>query len=343
MAASQSFQSNRSSSKPNSTVCFKCGKIGHISSTCTTEGKPPRRCYACSVFGHLSRDCPSRSYQQHAQPAESKPESTGAVLSASTRVSQLFSDAVIDGMLIRDALVDTGSAYSMVSSALYDRLPTRPAINSLENSFPDIVGVGGAIAEVRGYVVVPPLIAGFEVAHPLLVVSEVPFAMLFGMDFLRPHAASFSVCDSTSLQLRNSVCSVCLERRAETKRESRKAPAVVCAVDANQMPKLPLLPPPISLSAPSFLLLPASSPAYIPVLSSLPTTRSLLPLIYPQLPPPLRPPLSLLSASTFASPAAPSLRSSLALSPLPRSHLQSRVPPSCCLNRVPFSCRHSRV
>ena len=118
--------------------------------------------------------------------------------SAGTRVSQ-FSDAVIDGVLIRDALVDTGAAYLMVSSALYDRLPTRLAINSFENFAPDIVKVGGASAEVKGYVVVPLLIAGFEVAHPLLVVSELPFAMLIGMDVLRPHAASFSVCDSTSL------------------------------------------------------------------------------------------------------------------------------------------------
>ena len=98
----------------------------------------------------------------------------------------------------------------------------------------------------------PLLIAEFDVAHPLLVVSELPFAMLIGMDVLRPHSASFSVCDSTSLQLRNSVCPVYLECRAETKRESRKAPAVVCAVDANRMPMLPLLPPPVSLFAPTF-------------------------------------------------------------------------------------------
>ena len=80
------------------------------------------------------------------------PESTGAVPSAVTRVSQLFSDAVIDGVLIRDALVDTSSEFSMVSSALYDRLPTCPAINSFKNSAPDIVGVGGARAEVVEYV-----------------------------------------------------------------------------------------------------------------------------------------------------------------------------------------------
>ena len=84
MAASQSSHLNRASSKPNSTVFFKCSKTGHISSTCTTEGKPPRRCYACSGIGHLSRHCPSRSRQQPAQPAESKPKSSYAVSSAGT-------------------------------------------------------------------------------------------------------------------------------------------------------------------------------------------------------------------------------------------------------------------
>ena len=66
--------------------------------------------------------------------------------SAGTCAPQLFSEAVIDGVLIRDALVDTGSAFSMLSSALYDRLPSRPSINSFENLAPDIVGVGGASA-----------------------------------------------------------------------------------------------------------------------------------------------------------------------------------------------------
>ena len=70
--------------------------------------------------------------------------------SAGTRVAQLFSDTVIDGVLIRNALVDTGYAYSMVSFALYDHLPTRPTINSFENFAPDIVGVGGASADISG-------------------------------------------------------------------------------------------------------------------------------------------------------------------------------------------------
>ena len=38
---------------------------------------------------------------------------------AGTHVSLLFSDAVIDGVLIRYALVDTGFAFSMLSVAFY--------------------------------------------------------------------------------------------------------------------------------------------------------------------------------------------------------------------------------
>ena len=41
---------------------------------------------------------------------------------------------MIDEMRIPDAHVDTGSSFSIMSSALYDRLPTRPAINSFEHS-----------------------------------------------------------------------------------------------------------------------------------------------------------------------------------------------------------------
>ena len=48
--------------------------------------------------------------------------------SAGTGAPQFISKAVIDGVLISDALVDTGSAFSMVSSAFYDRLPSRTSI-----------------------------------------------------------------------------------------------------------------------------------------------------------------------------------------------------------------------
>ena len=246
------------------------------------------------------------------------------------RVAQLFSNAVIDGVLIRDALVDTGSAFSMVSSTLYNRLPTRPAINSFKNSAPDIVGVGGASAEVVTYVEVPLLITGFEVTHPLLVVLELPFAMLIGINVLRPHAASFSVCDSTSLQFCNPVCIVYLERRVVTKRESRNAPAVVCTVDANRIPMLPLLLPSVSRCTPTLAPPAVSMSRSLPALTPpplLPMPVSLSALTF-------EPPFELLSAPTPASLSSPMFEalstslSDLIPAPIPEALFASLIIPS---------------
>ena len=66
---------------------------------------------------------------------------------------------------MHDALVDTGSAFSMVSESLYSQLPTRPPIQSFKKPAFDIVGVGGASAEVKGYIDVPFQIADVEIGH----------------------------------------------------------------------------------------------------------------------------------------------------------------------------------
>ena len=152
--------------------------------------------------------------------------------SAGTGAAQLFSEAVIDGVLIRDALVDNGSAFSMVSSALYNRLPWRPSINSYKNSAPDIVGVGGASAEVRGYIDVPLLIAGIEVAHPLLVVSNLSFSLLIRMDVLQPHSTKMSLVCAVPLELSARVCDVCLEQRTNPSSSYRSSPTVACVAES---------------------------------------------------------------------------------------------------------------
>ena len=58
-------------------------------------------------------------------------------------------------MSVHDLLVDTGSAFSMVSKLQYSQLPTRPSIQSLKKPEYDILHVGGASAEVKGYIDVP--------------------------------------------------------------------------------------------------------------------------------------------------------------------------------------------
>ena len=159
--------------------------------------------------------------------------------SAGTGTPQLFSEKVIDRVLIHDALVDTGSALSMVYSTLNDRLPSRPSINSFKNSAPNIVGVSGASAEVRGYIDAPLQIVGIEVAHPLLIVLNLLFSMLIGMDVLQPHAAKNSLGNAAPLKLSARVCDVCLEHRTNLSPSYRSLPTVACfAKSTTVAPKL---------------------------------------------------------------------------------------------------------
>ena len=59
-----------------------------------------------------------------------------------------------------------------ISSALYESLPSRPAINLFKNSSLIIVEVGGASVVVRDYIDVTLQIAGVEMAHLLLLVTN---------------------------------------------------------------------------------------------------------------------------------------------------------------------------
>ena len=92
--------------------------------------------------------------------------SANAVASAGKGAAQVFTAAEIGGVRIADALIDTGSAFSMLSAAMYSRLPSAAPIQPFTCAAPDVVGVGGASAEIRGYVDTPVEIAGTAVHHP---------------------------------------------------------------------------------------------------------------------------------------------------------------------------------
>ena len=107
-------------------------------------------------------------------------------------------------------------------------MPTRPQIQSFKKPSPDIVGVGGASAEVKGYIDVPLQIAGVEVAHPLLVVSGLAFQILIGMNVLRPHSAAMQLGESVPFQLNMRIGDICLERRIDLDRNFWSAPSTAC-------------------------------------------------------------------------------------------------------------------
>ena len=99
----------------------------------------------------------------------------------------------MDGVQVCDVLVDTGSTLSMLSAALYELLPSRPPIQKFDVSALDIVGLLCASADVRSYINVPLQIAGADVCHPLLVVTDLPFLLLIEINVLRPHVEETDV------------------------------------------------------------------------------------------------------------------------------------------------------
>ena len=137
-------------------------------------------------MGQLAPNCPTRTAQAAAQANTAS--SSNAVASAGRGATQVFTVAVIGGVRIADALVDTGSAFSMLSTAMYGRIPNAPEIQHFNGSAPDIIGVGGAIAEISGDVDAPIEIDGTAVCHPLLVVEKFAFPLLLGTDIFCPTA-----------------------------------------------------------------------------------------------------------------------------------------------------------
>ena len=98
-----------------------------------------------------------------------------------------------------NAARSSSSAFSMLSTALYGRIPYAPAIQPVTGSAFDIIGVGGATAEIRGYVDAPIEIDGTAVRHLLLVVKGLAFPLLLGTDILRPHGAMLMLDESAPL------------------------------------------------------------------------------------------------------------------------------------------------
>ena len=199
-----------------------CGKSGHIASACAGDTKSARQCFGCGCVGHMARNCSTRTAQAAAQANAAS--SSNAVASAGRGAAQVFTVAVIGGVRIADALVDTGSAFSMLSTAMYGRIPNAPTIQPFTGSAPDIIGVGGATTEIRGYVDAPIEIDGTAVSHSLLVVEGLAFPLLLGTDILRPHGAMLTLDESAPLRLRTRVCDICRAQRTDLLAEPPCAP-----------------------------------------------------------------------------------------------------------------------
>ena len=142
----------------------------------------------------------------------------------------------------------------MLSAAMYTRLPDTPAIQPFLRAAPEVVGVGGARAEIRGYVDVPVEVAGVAVCHLLLVIKGLAFPLIIGTDILHAHRAVLTLDESAPVRLRVRVCAVCGEQRtsspAEPSSSTRAAPlpkvlrgALPLLFQAPTLPPAPTHPP----------------------------------------------------------------------------------------------------
>ena len=175
----------------------------------------------------MARNCPTRAAQAVAQANAAS--LSNAVASAGKGASQVFTVAVICGVRIADVLVDTCSALAMLSTAMYGRISNSPAIQPVTNSAPDIIGVNGATAEIRGYVDAPIEIDGTAVRYPVLVVKGLAFPLLLIINILWRHSAMVTLDESTSLRLRTCVCDICREQRTDQLAEPPSASLTACA------------------------------------------------------------------------------------------------------------------
>ena len=88
------------------------------------------------------------------------------------------------------ALIDTGSAVSMISVDLLARLPHSPPLTS--NSLPRLQSVTSSSVDVLGKLTLPICIDGRDFVHSFLVARIQPDLVL-GLDFLDPHACTLDV------------------------------------------------------------------------------------------------------------------------------------------------------
>ena len=111
---------------------------------------------------------------------------------------------------------------------MYAQLLDAPVIQSFSRAAPEVVGVGGASAAIRGYVDAPVKFAGATVHHPLLVVERLAFPLLIGTDILRAHRAVITLVETAPVRLRDRECPICREQLTELPVVSPSAPLSAC-------------------------------------------------------------------------------------------------------------------
>lgn len=110
--------------------CFNCGLSGHLSRDCKDKGKGPK-CFKCNQYGHIATKC-----------SENRVD-----LISSKKEIDCYKQIIVEDVNLQ-ALVDTGSAFSLLREDIFEKLP----IAHVNHSKCKAIGFGGTIVETKGSV-----------------------------------------------------------------------------------------------------------------------------------------------------------------------------------------------
>lgn len=128
--------------------CFNCGNEGHKSTECPDKEKG-KKCFNCGCFGHVATACRKPKAESGKETPKGKPIS----IIESTGEDDMIIPIEVKGRS-SDALLDTGSPYTIMDLALYKQFKLRMCSSSKLS----LKGFAGQVKHALGEVEVIVLI-----------------------------------------------------------------------------------------------------------------------------------------------------------------------------------------
>ena len=160
--------------------CFKCGDLGHLSSSCSLK---QIKCFKCNGVGHKSFECKMSNIKKEKRDVNVLyKDSDGNVFVDSEWSYRMFRNLEINNKNYF-AFIDSGSDISIIR---YDSFKKMNNV-SLVKDKQELFGLGNTKIHTHGYVMVNVLIddLSFEVKLHVMNYKDIKYPLLLGNDIFR--------------------------------------------------------------------------------------------------------------------------------------------------------------